>query len=139
LTRRNNFVSDGVNIVGGAKVTQGGTGATSANTALLNLGAVSKDLIDQALGPISLGPNGLPDASIFTGISVIDTAIDGERFIGIRETKEYFITTFDAFTDYVVEAVDGEVGDRRSRYPLHSAVSSWKLWLYLMVALCRSQ
>lgn len=109
MTRRNNFVSDGVNIVGGAKVTQGGTGATSANTALLNLGAVSKDLIDQALGPISLGPNGLPDASIFTGISVIDTAIDGERFIGIRETKEYFITTFDAFTDYVVEAVDGEV------------------------------
>jgi hypothetical protein len=94
LTRRNNFVSDGVNIVGGAKVTQGGTGATSANTALLNLGAVSKDLIDQALGPISLGPNGLPDASIFTGISVIDTAIDGERFIGIRETKEYFITTY---------------------------------------------
>lgn len=109
MTRRNNFVSDGVNIVGGAKVTQGGTGATSANTALLNLGGVSKDLIDQALGPISLGPNGLPDASIFAGISVIDTAIDGDRFISIRETKEYFITTFDAFTDYVVEAVDGEV------------------------------
>lgn len=109
MTRRNNFVSDGVNIVGGAKVTQGGTGATSANTALLNLGGVSKDLIDQALGPISLGPNGLPDASIFTGISVIDTAIDGERFISIRETKEYFITTYDTFSTYAVEAVDGEV------------------------------
>lgn len=109
MTRRNSLISDGQSIVGGARITQGGTGASSSQVALSNLGGVSVDLIDHALGPIPLDEHGLPSPSIFTGISVIDTAIDGERFIGIRETKEYFITTFDAFLKYVVEAIDGEV------------------------------
>lgn len=109
MTRRNLAVSNGSDIPGGLKITQGGTGASSAVEALVNLGGVPANTIDEAGGPIPLNTEGLPDFSIFSGISVIDSAIDGDRVISVRETKEYFITTYDAFTDYVIEAVDGEV------------------------------
>lgn len=91
------------------KIEQGGSHATTPAGALSALNGVPSTQIGQAGGPIPLGANGLPDLSYFDGVVLEGVAVDGPTTMGVGETAEFFLTTYDTFTHYDVTAAHGTV------------------------------
>lgn len=109
MPRRNKDGSTADKLMSTVKIVQGGTSASAADQALLNLGGVPRAQVGLPSGPVSLNIAGLPDPSLFDKLPRTGVSIDGDFTINPRETKEYFITTFDTFTNYTVTPVDGSV------------------------------
>jgi len=99
--------SAGKSFVNPLELHEGGTGKNTAPDALNALYGIPSGLKGQALGPVELNGQGRLDLSALEGISLTDTGIDGDSTIQLRETKEYFLTTYDSYQDYEVEGVLG--------------------------------
>ena len=99
--------SAGKSFVNPLELHEGGTGKNTATDALNALYGIPSGLKGQALGPVELNGQGRLDLSALEGISLTDTGIDGDSTIQLRETKEYFLTTYDSYQDYEVEGVLG--------------------------------
>lgn len=99
--------SAGKSFVNPLELHEGGTGKNTAADALSALYGIPSGLKGQALGPVELNGQGRLDLSALDGISLTDTGIDGDSTIQLRETKEYFLTTYDSYQNYEVEGVLG--------------------------------
>lgn len=86
----------------------GGTGETSADAALVAMDAVPSKYINKPGGPIGLNSQGLAPAHLFGNIVLAVPCVDGDATIRKNETKEYFITTYDAFIQYHLQGILGE-------------------------------
>lgn len=89
-------------------IEQGGTNATTAPQALINLGALSMGMIGQPNNAIPVREDGSIDPAYFSGLSFGEAAIDGKLSMVVGETAEFYITTYDAFTEYTIEPISGE-------------------------------
>lgn len=83
---------------------RGGTGADNATHALLNLGGVFASALGQPNGIMALDANGQTPQNSFNTVG-----IDGETVAVVGITNEWFITTYDAMSNYQVSAIGGVV------------------------------
>ena len=103
LTRQ----SAGQSFVNPLDLHEGGTSKNTATQALNALYGIPSGLKGEPLGPVALDGAGRLDPSALEGISLTDTGVDGDSTIQLRETKEYFLTTYDSYQTYEVEGVLG--------------------------------
>lgn len=97
----------GKSFVNSLTLHEGGTGKNTPTDALDALYGIPSGLKGEPLGPVELDGAGRLNLSALEGISLTDTGIDGDNTIQLRETKEYFLTTYDSYQTYEVEGVLG--------------------------------
>lgn len=97
----------GKSFVNSLTLHEGGTGKNTPTDALDALYGIPSGLKGGPLGPVELDGAGRLNLSALEGISLTDTGIDGDNTIQLRETKEYFLTTYDSYQTYEVEGVLG--------------------------------
>lgn len=97
----------GKSFVNSLTLHEGGTGKNTPTDALDALYGIPSGLKGEPLGPVELDGAGRLNLSALEGISLTDTGIDGDSTIQLRETKEYFLTTYDSYQTYEVEGVLG--------------------------------
>lgn len=97
----------GKSFVNSLTLHEGGTGKNTPTDALDALYGIPSGLKGGPLGPVELDGAGRLNLSALEGISLTDTGIDGDSTIQLRETKEYFLTTYDSYQTYEVEGVLG--------------------------------
>ena len=101
--------SIGDKYVGLVELGQGGHGTTTAEDGLSALGGIDKSMVGVANGPIPLRADGTIDPKYIEGLSLTEAAVDGDPTIETNETKPYFLTTYDSYTDYVIKPIVGSV------------------------------
>ena len=101
--------SGGSTFVSPVTVRQGGLGTTNAADALLALNGISANQLGAPHGIAKLNSGGLPDSSLFAGLSLSESCIDGPKSIQVGTANDYFLTTYDSFEDYKVTATVGTV------------------------------
>lgn len=109
MTRLLTLPNGGATFARALILAQGGTGKTTAPAALTALGGIPATLINQPNGPVQLDENGHLALSYLSELSLTDAAVDGDNSILIGETKEFFLTTYDAYQSYDVVALSGSV------------------------------
>lgn len=92
----------------------GGTGAGTPDGALKNLNAIPASLIGQPGGPIPINLDGTVDPKYLADLTTGIIAIDGPLSMLPGETKVWYLTTFDVFTEYTVTAIAGSVIQQRN-------------------------
>lgn len=97
----------GKSFVNSLTLHEGGTGKNTPTDALDALYGIPSGLKGGPLGPVELDGAGRLNLSALKGISLTDISIDGDNTIQLRETKEYFLTTYDSYQTYEVEGVLG--------------------------------
>lgn len=87
----------------------GGTGKKTADEARQALGALAASSIGLPLGPIPLREDLTVDPKYLGDLNLGIVAIDGPLSMLPGETKAFYLTTYDSFTDYTLQAVSGTV------------------------------
>jgi len=101
--------SGGSTFVSPVTVRQGGLGTTNAADALLALNGISANQLGAPHGIAKLNSGGLPDSSLFAGLSLSESCVDGPAIILTGTSEDYFLTTYDSFQSYEVVALTGTV------------------------------
>lgn len=106
--------NSGSNIVNAVTPEQGGHGEVTARDALEAMDLVSRDSIGKFGRPIPLDENGYIDQKYLQDLYASMETISGDGSIEVNQTKEYFLTGYDAFSNYDVRAVSGMVSRDRN-------------------------
>ena len=88
---------------------QGGFGELSELEVLQNFDLEPLDKVGQAGYTVPLDENGVIKEKYLGGIVNMKARVDGDAFIQVGETKEYYLTTYDCFTEYDIRPYGGTV------------------------------
>lgn len=88
-------------------VAKGGTGATTPSAAVLNLGGVDIDQLNQPNGVAMVGPDGKLFAESIPSSAGGGATVLGASQLSVNQSSTYEITNFDSNTVYTVVAVKG--------------------------------
>lgn len=106
--------NSGSTIINAVTPEQGGHGEVTARDALEAMDLVSRDSIGKFGRPIPLDENGYIDQKYLQDLYASMETISGDGSIEVNQTKEYFLTGYDAFSNYDVRAVSGTVSRDRN-------------------------
>lgn len=106
--------NSGSTIVNAVTPEQGGHGEMTARDALEVMDLVPRDSIGKFGRPIPLDENGYIDQKYLQDLYASMETISGDGSIEVNQTKEYFLTGYDAFSNYDVRAVSGMVSRDRN-------------------------
>lgn len=101
--------SAGSTIVKPLNISEGGTGATTAPSALNNLGAIPANKLDAPNGVASLDSQSKLNPSVLPVNEVSLIAISGPSSLVVGQPGTFVITNFNVFTNYQVIAISGSV------------------------------
>jgi hypothetical protein len=83
---------------------RGGTGASTAEQALINLNGIGLNTINRPNGVLGLDSSGSIPKNAFETVGV-----DGDLMTLAGQWKEWFITTYDSLSTYQIEAIGGQI------------------------------
>ena len=106
--------NSGSTIVNAVTPAQGGHGEVTAPDALEAMDLVPRDSIGKFGRPIPLDGDGYIDQRYLQDLYATMETVSGDLTIEVNQTKEYFLTGYDAFSVYDVRAVTGMVSVDRN-------------------------
>ena len=90
-------------------VSAGGTGCTTAEQVIEAFSLEKAKYAGSASHAVPLNERGEIEDKYLGGVVELRARVSGDTYIQASETKEYFLTTYDCFTNYDVVAINGEV------------------------------
>lgn len=106
--------NSGSTIVNAVTPAQGGHGEVTAPDALEAMDLVPRSSIGKFSRPIPLDGDGYIDQKYLQDLYATMETVSGDLTIEVNQTKEYFLTGYDAFSNYDVLAVTGMVSVDRN-------------------------
>ena len=106
--------NSGSTIVNAVTPAQGGHGEVTAPDALEAMDLVPRNSIGKFGRPIPLDGDGYIDQRYLQDLYATMETVSGDLTIEVNQTKEYFLTGYDAFSVYDVRAVSGMVSIDRN-------------------------
>lgn len=106
--------NSGSTIVNAVTPAQGGHGEVTAPDALEAMDLVPRNSIGKFGRPIPLDGDGYIDQRYLQDLYATMETVSGDLTIEVNQTKEYFLTGYDAFSVYDVRAVSGMVSVDRN-------------------------
>lgn len=106
--------NSGSTIVNAVTPAQGGHGEVTAIDALEAMDLVPRNSIGKFGRPIPLDGDGYIDQRYLQDLYATMETVSGDLTIEVNQTKEYFLTGYDAFSVYDVRAVSGMVSVDRN-------------------------
>lgn len=106
--------NSGSTIVNAVTPAQGGHGEVTAPDALEAMDLVPRNSIGKFGRPIPLDGDGYIDQRYLQDLYATMETVSGDLTIEVNQTKEYFLTGYDAFSVYDVRAVTGMVSVDRN-------------------------
>lgn len=90
-------------------VARGGTGGSTADQAVTNLGGINIDKLDKPNGIAKLDSSGLLPTEILPSQITTGSTVNGPTSLTINQVQAYSITNYNSFKAYDVQAISGSV------------------------------
>ena len=90
-------------------VARGGTGGSTADQAVTNLGGINIDTLDKPNGIAKLDNSGLLPTEILPSQITTGSTVNGPTSLTVNQVQAYTITNYNSFKIYDVQAISGSV------------------------------